>query len=899
MNQIPFTSSILTFAITCTVRNFSQNVSFRRNNLKQYVTAFSSFSWKHSTKLDLHSLRARTFYSCSETVEIQNRRSLINTPQKWAYSSQFIRTASHWEMAADKAKLRFLKNREKRAQLDKAPQQSSVVSLQIIGNGSIDCPPSVLVISDTSRYLFNCGEGTQRLLMECGTRNLSKLEHIFLTRMTWENVGGAIGMTITLKNIGIPQVTMYGPPNMEEFKKALQIFAKHEAIDINLKPYSEGPFKNETMVVTTVPLFSTNNESTAESTETEHAQEDDGCPETSDGEDDVSLMPDDDLGIKRKAAGPLDVIADMNVKPQNMGSSAKKRKTERPPDMTIAYICKLHDKPGKLLAQKAVQMGLKPNLHFEHVKSGKSVTLDDGRVIKAEDVLGPVTPGQVFIVIECPSEDFIEPVVSSDAFNGYFGGCGDDTASLVLHMCPEEVLKDERYQQWISRFGTDTEHVIFNESCESLRLDASRGQQTLLNQIHEGIFPVLPSHSLKATPTPPQIKINGSKSTVKLEYAEIYNKLHLKPAKGWERDFIISEDKQRYLNELGPLKEFQESLKTLKASPEMNGHTESMDQKYPEVLFLGTGSAMPNKARNVSGILLNFSENKSMIMDCGEGTFGQLCRYYGDKVDDVIASIQCIFISHIHADHHAGLINLLKHWKRVTDSDDSGNNLILIGPKRMFIWLNLFNAHCESFIKRTRFVELADLNNNQQGERSRHEASLLSRFNLKEFNTVYVRHCAHAFGVTLTHQDGWKMVYSGDTMPCDNLIKAGKGADLLIHEATLEDGMEEEAKKKRHSMISEAIEVGQAMEAKFLLLTHFSQRYPKVPLIQTSSTSKIGIAFDNMRVSFSELDLLPRFLPTLKYLFAAEIQELEVLREKKAEKKGINKQKANKVQPTS
>nr|XP_054763140.1 zinc phosphodiesterase ELAC protein 2-like [Lytechinus pictus] len=853
MNQIslPFTSSVLTFAITGTVRNFSQNVIFR-NNLKQYVTAFSSFSWKHSTKLDLHSRRARTFYSRSETVEIQNRRNL--TPQKWAYSSQFIRTASHWEMAADKAKLRFLKNREKRAQLDKAPQQSSVVSLQIIGNGSIDCPPSVLVISDTSRYLFNCGEGTQRLLMECGTRNLSKLEHIFLTRMTWENVGGAIGMTITLKNIGIPRVTMYGPPNMEEFKKALQIFAKHEAIDINLKPYSEGPFQNETMVVTTVPLFSTKNEATAESTETKDVQEDNGCPETSDGEDDVSPMPDDDLGIKRKASSPLDVIADMNVKPQNMGSSAKKRKTERPPDMTIAYICKLHDKPGKLLAQKAVQMGLRPNLHFEHVKSGKSVTLEDGRVIKAEDVLGPVTPGQVFIVLECPSEDFIEPVVSSDAFNGYYSGCGDDTASLVLHMCPEEVLKDERYQQWISRFGTDTEHIIFNESCESLRLDASRGQQTLLNQLHEGIFPVLPTHTLKAAPTPLQIKINGSESTAKLEYAEIYNKLHLKPAKGWERDFIISEDKQRYLNELGPLEEFQESLKTLKASPEMNGHTESMDQKYPEVLFLGTGSA----SRVVVPLLLY----------------------------DLFVLLQ-------------GLINLLKHWKRVTDSDDSGNNLILIGPKRMFIWLNLFNAHCESFIKRTRFVELADLNNNQQGERSRHEASLLSRFNLKEFNTVYVRHCAHAFGVTLTHQDGWKMVYSGDTMPCDNLIKAGKGADLLIHEATLEDGMEEEAKKKRHSMISEAIEVGQAMEAKFLLLTHFSQRYPKVPLIQTSSTSKIGIAFDNMRVSFSELDLLPRFLPTLKYLFAAEIQELEVLREKKAEKKGITKQQAIKTQPTS
>jgi hypothetical protein len=32
--------------------------------------------------------------------------------------------------------------------------------------------------------------------------------------------------------------------------------------------------------------------------------------------------------------------------------------------------------------------------------------------------------------------------------------------------------------------------------------------------------------------------------------------------------------------------------------------------------------------------------------------------------------------------------------------------------------------------------------------------------------------------------------YSGDTMPCDGLIQAGKNADLLIHEATIEDDPE-------------------------------------------------------------------------------------------------------------
>ncbi|XP_071496376.1 zinc phosphodiesterase ELAC protein 2-like [Diadema antillarum] len=791
------------------------------------------------------------------------------------------RRSSHWEMAAEKAKLRFLKNREKRAQLDKGPQQSSVVSLQIIGDGSLDSPQSLLIITDMSRYLFNCGEGTQRLLMECGTRNLSKLEHIFFTRMSWENIGGSIGMTITLKNIGLPRVTMYGPQSLEDFKKALQIFAKQEAIDINIKPYTDGPFKNDTMVVTPIPLLPV---SSGEAAASGDDVTDDQTSDENESEE-GTLPMEEDSGSKRKLSTPLDVISEMAVKSQHTG--AKKRKKERLSDFSIAYVCKLHDKPGKLLAKRATELGLKPSLHFERAKAGETITLDDGRTVGPQDVLGPTIPGQVFIVLECPSLEYIEPVITNETFPRHFADCGDETAALVLHMCPEEVLGDTRYQEWISRFGPSTEHVVFNRSCQSLKFDASRGQQTFLNQLHNDIFPVLPSHSLRLSQSLPSINIDGEQQA-KLMFAEIYNKYHMKPAKGWERDFIVCEDRQRFLDELASLQDFQTSLKSMRESLEgFKGQGPLTERgKYPEVVFLGTGSAMPNKARNVSGILLNTSETRSLIMDCGEGTFGQLCRYYGDKVDDIISRVQCIFISHIHADHHAGLINLLRHWNKVT-GDDAGTNLLLVGPKRMFIWLNEYHNHCESFINRLRFIELGDINvKTPEEERSKHESSLLSRLNLQEFNSVYVRHCPNAHGLTLTHQDGWKVVYSGDTMPSDALIEAGKGADLLIHEATLEDGMNEEAKKKRHSMISEAIQVGQAMEAKFLLLTHFSQRYPKVPLIDSSSTSsRVGIAFDNMRVSFSELEVLPVFLPVLKHLFAEEIQELEVNRDKKAEKK--------------
>jgi ribonuclease Z len=71
------------------------------------------------------------------------------------------------------------------------------------------------------------------------------------------------------------------------------------------------------------------------------------------------------------------------------------------------------------------------------------------------------------------------------------------------------------------------------------------------------------------------------------------------------------------------------------------------------------------------------------------------------------------------------------------------------------------------------------------------------------------------------------LVFSGDTQPCETLTAACAGADLVIHEATFADGLEAEARAKRHSTVGEA--VAAAATARALLLNHFSQRYPKLP----------------------------------------------------------------------
>ena len=54
---------------------------------------------------------------------------------------------------------------------------------------------------------------------------------------------------------------------------------------------------------------------------------------------------------------------------------------------------------------------------------------------------------------------------------------------------------------------------------------------------------------------------------------------------------------------------------------------------------------------------------------------------------------------------------------------------------------------------------------------------------------------------------------------------------MLLHEATFDDELQGDAEAKKHSTTSEAIGVGLAMGARRVILTHFSQRYQKIPIM--------------------------------------------------------------------
>ncbi|KAL8711156.1 MAG: hypothetical protein Q9220_004301 [cf. Caloplaca sp. 1 TL-2023] len=92
-----------------------------------------------------------------------------------------------------------------------------------------------------------------------------------------------------------------------------------------------------------------------------------------------------------------------------------------------------------------------------------------------------------------------------------------------------------------------------------------------------------------------------------------------------------------------------------------------------------------------------------------------------------------------------------------------------------------------------------------------------------------VDHCAGAQAVCVKFATGFSFSYSGDCRPSKQFVRIGRNSTVLVHEATFDDKMQGDAEAKKHSTMSEAIGVASAMRAKRLVLTHFSQRYQKLP----------------------------------------------------------------------
>ena len=96
-----------------------------------------------------------------------------------------------------------------------------------------------------------------------------------------------------------------------------------------------------------------------------------------------------------------------------------------------------------------------------------------------------------------------------------------------------------------------------------------------------------------------------------------------------------------------------------------------------EITFLGTGVAIPQRGRVQSGVLVRLEE-KPLLIDCGSGV---LSRFPEAEISHI--EVDTVLLSHLHLDHVADLLCLLKaNWLR------GKTDMRIYGPEGTEDWLS-------------------------------------------------------------------------------------------------------------------------------------------------------------------------------------------------------------------
>ena len=267
--------------------------------------------------------------------------------------------------------------------------------------------------------------------------------------------------------------------------------------------------------------------------------------------------------------------------------------------------------------------------------------------------------------------------------------------------------------------------------------------------------------------------------------------------------------------------------------------------------IMGTASAMPVVGRFQSAHVLEV-HGRSFLIDCGEGTQGQLKKYGISPM-----KIDSVFISHIHGDHVFGLFGLLSTVGMLGRTAPVN----LYGPAGLGPILKFFLSYYgeglgfevrftplkmkePETVYATRAVEVLAFPLNHGID----TFGFLFREKRPQYNVV--KEAVGRFGLTLeeigTLKRGEDVVrpdgtiaaseaaylpyeprsyaYVSDTAPFPELSGWVRGVDLLYHETTYLAEWEEQAAQRHHSTTLQAARCALEAGAGRLVIGHYSSR---------------------------------------------------------------------------
>ena len=272
-----------------------------------------------------------------------------------------------------------------------------------------------------------------------------------------------------------------------------------------------------------------------------------------------------------------------------------------------------------------------------------------------------------------------------------------------------------------------------------------------------------------------------------------------------------------------------------------------------DIVFLGTGSAIPTPKKNHVGTLISFAD-KNILIDCGEGIQRQF------KIAGISPTrLTHLLISHWHADHTLGIPGLLETLRM----SNYQKKLSIFGPKGTKRNLSLFEKIYGNFKinyeiseitsgkcleDKTFSIESLPMDHAKPTnaysiiikDRLKINKSKLKKLNLPNSplirklqqgkDIVHPKTKKKILSKNLTYlEKGKKVTIIMDTAQNSNTVKIAKNSDLLISEASFIEAQRDKADAYKHLTVKDAATIAKKAKVKKLILTHNSQRYEKSP----------------------------------------------------------------------
>ena len=257
-----------------------------------------------------------------------------------------------------------------------------------------------------------------------------------------------------------------------------------------------------------------------------------------------------------------------------------------------------------------------------------------------------------------------------------------------------------------------------------------------------------------------------------------------------------------------------------------------MKPSSTKVILLGTGNPNPDPKHQGCSLIILVDETP-YVVDFGAGLVRQVAALtpeYGGTSENgrplkelQIPNLKTAFLTHMHSDHTVGYPDLiLTPWVMGRDTP-----LEVYGPEGI---VEMTEHILQAYEKDIRYRIIGLEHGNDQGWRV--NAHTLREGVIYETDGVkveafLVQHgtMPDTYGFRFTTPDK-VIVISGDTAPCENILRYGQGADILIHEVYSQNGFDQkdvmwqDYHSTHHTSTLELAEIARKTQPGVLVLYH-------------------------------------------------------------------------------